>query len=128
MGFLSEKRFWLNVVISGGVVILSALLIFQGFSFYTRHNSSVDVPDLTGMSLDEAKKELKKRGLILEATDSLYDIPGNLKDKNIEYGDIVAQHPQPGEKVKKGRRFYLTIRSSVPSMVNMPNLVDLSLH
>lgn len=125
--FLKEKKFWLNLVIALGSVTLIVFLIFQGFGMYTRHGSSVEVPDVVGMPAEEANKTLLAAGFKVEIVDSLYDLPENLKDKGIDFGDVIMQNPKAHEKVKKGRRFYLMIRTSTPPMVEMPNLVDLSL-
>jgi len=125
--FLKEKKFWINLGIAVGVALLLAFGIFQGLGIYTRHGSSVEVPNVVGMQADEATKILTKSGFRVEIVDSLYDLPPDLKDKGIEFGDVIMQNPKGKEKVKKGRRFYLMIRTSTPPMVEMPNLVDLSL-
>lgn len=125
--FLKQKKFWINLLISLGSIILIGFLVFQGFGWYTRHGTSVEVPDVVGMQADEARKTLEKAGFKVEIVDSLYDLPENLKDKKIDFGDVIMQNPKANEKVKKGRRFYLMIRTSTPPMVEMPNLEDLSL-
>jgi beta-lactam-binding protein with PASTA domain len=48
-------------------------------------------------------------------------------DEDYPIGSIVLQDPPYGAKVKKGRKIYVTIISTQPQMVRMPNLVDLSL-
>jgi len=125
--FLKEKKFWINFLIAFGAALVLAFGIFQGLGIYTRHGSSVDVPNVVGMPADEATKILKNSGFRVEIVDSLYDLPPELKDKGIEFGDVIMQNPKANEKVKKGRRFYLMIRTSTPPLVEMPNLVDLSL-
>ncbi len=125
--FLKEKKFWINLLIATLVAVVLGVLIFQGLGIYTRHGSSIEVPDVVSMPADEATKTLEKFGFKVEIVDSLYDLPVNLKDKNIDFGDVIMQNPKANEKVKKGRRFYLMIRTSTPPMVEMPNLVDLSL-
>lgn len=125
--FLKEKKFWINFLIATVVALLLGFGIFQGLGIYTRHGSSVEVPDVVGMPSEEATKILLKAGFKVEIVDSLYDLPEELKDKKIDFGDVIMQNPKANEKVKKGRRFYLMIRTSTPPMVEMPNLVDLSL-
>ncbi len=125
--FLKQKKFWINLLISMGSIMLIGFLVFQGFGWYTRHGTSIDVPDVVGMPADEARKTLEKGGFKVEIVDSLYDLPLDLKDKGIDFGDVIMQNPKAKEKVKKGRRFYLMIRTSTPPMVEMPDLVDLSL-
>lgn len=125
--FLKEKKFWINLLIATLVAVVLGVLIFQGLGIYTRHGSSIEVPDVVSMPADEATKTLEKFGFKVEIVDSLYDLPVDLKDKNIDFGDVIMQNPKAHEKVKRGRRFYLMIRTSTPPMVEMPNLVDLSL-
>jgi beta-lactam-binding protein with PASTA domain len=125
--FLKEKKFWINFLIAVTSILLLGFLIFKGLSIYTRHGNSVEVPDVVGMPAEEATKTLQKYGFKVEIVDSLYDLPVNLKEKGIDFGDVIMQNPKAHEKVKKGRRFYLMIRTSTPPMVEMPNLVDLSL-
>jgi len=125
MKFLTSKYFWINA--AGGLVafFLVGFLIFKGFDVYTHRGQSIEVPDLTGMQLDEAKKLLRQKGFRVETVDSVYEVPPELK--NADLGAVVDQNPKAGESVKKNRRFYLVIKSSVPPMVEMPDLVDLSL-
>jgi beta-lactam-binding protein with PASTA domain len=125
--FLKQKKFWINFLIATVVALLLGFGIFKGLGIYTRHGSSVEVPDVVGMPADEATKTLQKAGFKVEIVDSLYDLPEELKDKNIDFGDVIMQNPKANEKVKKGRRFYLMIRTATPPLVEMPNLVDLSL-
>ncbi len=125
--FLKDKKFWKNFLIATVSILVISFLIFKGFDIYTRHGSSVEVPDVVGMNIEEATKELKSKGFKVEIVDSLYDLPEELKDKNIDFGDVIMQNPKAKEKVKKGRRFYLMVRTSTPPMVEMPDLVDLSL-
>src|SRR5688500_20378350 len=110
--FLKQKKFWINLLISLGSVILIGFLVFQGFGWYTRHGTSVDVPDVVGMQADEARKTLEKAGFKAEIVDSLYDLPENLKDKKIDYGDAIMQNPKTKAKVKKGSRCYVMIRTT----------------
>lgn len=125
MRFLSSKYFWYNVAGAIVVFFLVGFLVFKGFDVYTHRGQSIEVPDLTGMQLDEAKKLLRQKGFRVETIDSVYDVPPEMKQ--VELGAVVDQNPAAGEHVKKNRRFYLVIRSSVPPMVEMPNLIDLSL-
>ncbi|MCL2683175.1 MAG: PASTA domain-containing protein [Bacteroidales bacterium] len=40
---------------------------------------------------------------------------------------MLRHDPAPNATVKRGRKFYVTLVSSMPDMVVMPNLIDLSL-
>src|SRR6187402_3459606 len=99
--FIKQKKFWLNLVISLGSLGLIIFLMFKGLDYYTYHSQSINVPDLTGMSVEEAKKEIEKMGCILESVDSLYEIPDDVKKEGLGPGDVIKQNPKPKEKVKK---------------------------
>jgi beta-lactam-binding protein with PASTA domain len=61
------------------------------------HWGSVGViPDLTGMSLDEAKGVLENKGLGLEVTSEVYDLSKTP-------GTILSQIPGPNSRVREGR-------------------------
>jgi eukaryotic-like serine/threonine-protein kinase len=125
LAFSNKKFLWLNI---GGALIAALLLmfvIFKLFSIYTRHNKTQLVPELIGMPMQEAVKYLEQHGLEFVLNDSIYDVPVGREE--IKPGCVVDQNPIPNEEVKKGRKIYVSVRTAVPPMVEMPNLVDLSL-
>lgn len=123
--FIIKKDFWKNLFLAVAALIVAMVLIFKSFEFYTHHNEAIEVPDLTGLQVEDAKKLLEEKKLRLATIDSVYEVPK--EKKKISSGGVVDQNPKPGEKVKSGRRFYLVIRSVTPPMVEMPDLIDLSL-
>lgn len=58
----------------------------------------VEVPDIRGMTLDKAKVALSTLGLELD------DRPIQVRDKNVEEGQIVSQNPEARQRVEKGTR------------------------
>lgn len=122
---LKNKKFWTNAIIAFVAFIIVGFLIFKSFNFFTNHGNELEVPNLIGMPYEEAKKELENRGFKVETVDSLYELPEGVKEA--DFGDVIMQNPKPNIKVKKGRRFYLVIRTSTPPMVEMPDLINLSL-
>lgn len=125
--FLKEKKFWLNLAISLGCLGLIIFLLFKGLAMYTNHSQSIEVPDMIGMDVKEAQKRIEAIDGKLIQVDSLYEVPENI-EKDIKPGGVIMQNPKPHDKVKKGRRFYLIVRSFGVPMAEMPNLVDLSVH
>lgn len=87
---------------------------------YTKHGSSIEVPNLVGLSSQEISQMEDLEDFELLVVDSVYDYekPG---------GMIVTQDPQPKSKVKSGRTIYLSMVAFVPEQVKMPALNDLSL-
>lgn len=125
--FLKEKKFWINLFVAIGTLSLIIFLLFKGLAMYTNHSESIEVPDLVGMDVKEAQKKIEAIDGKLIQVDSLYEVPQNV-EMDIKPGCVIMQNPKPHDKVKKGRRFYLTVRSFGVPMIEMPNLVDLSVH
>lgn len=105
-------------------IILVVVLLFTGVSFVlnntTRHGESLTVPDITGLKMEDAEKLLAAKKLKFIVTDSLFfeDKPKN---------SVLDQNPSPQSKVKEGRIVYITLNSNKAPLVNMPNLIDVSL-
>lgn len=71
-------------------IILCIAIITGGITFYL--NRKVTVPDITGMTQDEAKKELEGNGLNLEVKE--------VYNADIETGKVISQDIKQGQKVK----------------------------
>lgn len=82
--------------------------------WYVEHGSTVDVPEVVGLTLEDATRMLDSLGL--EGRE------GDVRpDREHPAGIVVIQNPVAGHAVKKGRRVYLTISGgeetvSVPSV------------
>lgn len=63
----------------------------------------VEVPDLRGLTLDEAKAILTKMGMDTDAA------PRTVRDRHIEAGKIVAQVPEARSKVERGTKVRLQV-------------------
>lgn len=77
--------------------------------WYTDHGKFVSVPQLKGMTLQEAITALEDRDLEYMIVDSIYDrkaIPGSVLDQN----------PSAESQVKEGRQVFLTIYRLSPPM------------
>lgn len=124
MEFNAKKIFINPITISIVAAILLLVIIYKAtFSWldsYTNHNQEIVVPDLAGMSTDEANQLLSKQALKLEVVDSIY-----VKGKTL--GAIVEQTPVAGAKIKAGRTIYLIVNSSSVRKVTMPDIREYSL-
>ena len=87
---------------------------------WTRHNDYKEVPDFSGMTMQEAEHAALDGELILEINDSLYvsGYPG---------GVILDQMPKPWTQVKSGRRIFVTVNAYGQKMVRIPYVTGLSL-
>ena len=93
------------VLLYGGIIGLSWFWL----RWYTDHGEYVSVPDLRGVSLDEAVTSLEDRQLKYLVIDSIYD-------KKAEPGTVMEQSPAPESQVKQGRQVFLTIYRISPPM------------
>ena len=105
------------LIIATGVIFLFVILLL--LNLYTNHNKSVDVPQVKGLQLKEAKVLLKSQGLKLVVVDSIYD-------KSAVPGAIIEQVPSAQSRTKSGREVFLTIYSTNPPELAIPNLIDYS--
>jgi beta-lactam-binding protein with PASTA domain len=105
-------------------IVIIVVILFTGVSMVlnniTRHGESLTVPDITGLKVEDAEKILLSKNLKMMITDSLF-FEDKLKNS------VLDQNPSPQSKVKEGRIVYISINSSKAPMVNMPNLIDVSL-
>lgn len=123
-GLLKEKS-WKTLLVHVGLMLgVVAALIFIFFFVYlpstTKHGETITVPNLEGMSLMEMDEFLHKRNLNYEVSDSNYT-------STYPPLTILKHFPQAGSNVKENRKIYLTVNSTQPKSVNMPNLIDGSL-
>ncbi len=108
---LRFKRLYVAIGTVAGFFILLNYIILP---LYVRHGSTLTVPDVVGLPLEDARRTLKDRGL--QAVEA-----GSRADPTIPPGNVVAQNPPPSAVVKGGRHIYLTIsggepRASVPEL------------
>lgn len=110
---------WLRWVMPVLVALVMLMVGYWWMNIYTRHNEKVAIPDLKGMTIEEASAALAKRGLTAEVIDSVYS-------DEAPKGTVVDQEPDAEWEVKPDRRVYLTMNASQPKMLNMPALINLS--
>ncbi len=109
-----------HIFVAVAAALVSVFVLFHLLGLITRHNKSIEVPDFTDMSIEQARKLAHKSDVRLKISDSVY-IP------QVQAGQVLKQIPAGGSKVKKNRRILITINSLVPAMVKVPNVVGYSL-
>jgi beta-lactam-binding protein with PASTA domain len=119
ISFIKSKTFRLHVLLAIAAGIALLWFSLKALETYTRHNKTIEVPNLDGLSVDEAKDALEKLHLRTIINDSIFDTTR-------EKGSVASQNPLPGKEVKKNRAIYLTTVAILPEMVAMPDLTDLS--
>ena len=115
--FKSNKFFWLNILGMCLFVVIALVAALKWLDFYTQHGEGIEVPDLKGLSLNEAEARLKADGLEMSVIDSTY-IAG------YPYGCIIEQNPAIGVKVKQKHRIYVTINTNSVPLRAIPDIID----
>jgi beta-lactam-binding protein with PASTA domain len=100
------------------VALIVGAIIF--LNVVTQHNKELIVPDLSNLSVEDARVEAEKNKMVIDVTDSVFV-------KRMKRGAVYRQNPAPGSKVKQGRRIALTINAVNAKKVTMPNLVGFSM-
>tara|TARA_B100001250_G_scaffold335219_1_gene301390 strand:- start:7236 stop:7826 length:591 start_codon:yes stop_codon:yes gene_type:complete len=102
------------------MVFIIFYLVFVSVKFYTKHDRYIEVPSLSGLSIDDANKILKKKKLKSEVLDSskyFSERPVN---------SILSQIPDGGEFVKKNRKIYLNVNPSDYQKVSIPDIIQIT--
>lgn len=113
----TNKYFWFNIIAMVVVMVLMVFGVLKWLDVYTRHGHAVVVPNVEGMTVDEAAKMFRDHRLECVVSDSTYV-------KNKPAGIVLDVNPVAGQKVKEGRIIYLTINTlSIPLRV-VPDVAD----
>lgn len=118
--FLKTKLFFRHLLLMALVSVALFWLTIQLLKLYTRHGQFILLPDFTGKPLNELVQYADEKDLKVIVIDSLYD-------ETRQPGTILVMDPAGNTGVKTGRKIYVTIVSSTPDFVPMPNLTELSL-
>lgn len=118
--FFLDKYLYLHL----GVIFILALIIYlilSGYlSVYTKHGEKMPVPDLRGLTFENAQSLASDNSMEIVIYDTTY-VSGFGK------GEIVDHFPKPGFNVKDGRKIFVTLNSDTPPKIAMPDVVDESL-
>jgi beta-lactam-binding protein with PASTA domain len=115
-----RKKIWKHIFFMCLISLFIVLILSFLLSILTRHGETYEAPEMTGYSIDDLKLLQKKYDFDFVVTDSMYV-------KGEKPGTILKQNPLPGEKIKKGRKFYLQMVSLTPENVVVPEIIGNSL-
>lgn len=105
--FLFSKAF---VKTLGGVLLAWGLILtgtWVYLHFYSHHGERVEMPDLKGMTFEEAARNCEALGMEVVHLDSIYADNGRPFH-------VLEQVPPPGSGIKAGRNIYLTTYRATP--------------
>jgi eukaryotic-like serine/threonine-protein kinase len=118
---LTNKFLYISIASICTAGILTILLIDNWIMpAYTNYNEGVTVPDLTKLSLDEARSLLELYGL-------RYEILDRRAHSAYPADYIIDQSPSARQIVKPNRKIYLTVNTDARPTVVVPDVVDMSL-
>lgn len=113
--FLKQLLFMLLFLFA----LVSALLFWLDSN--TRHGEQIEVPDLSGMTLEEALRTVEEHQLAHAILDTTSYNP------NFAYQTVIEQIPASGSLVKQARKIYLSINRSGYKMTQVPFVVGKTL-
>ena len=106
------------------LLLIVIIALFAGLIFwledYTRHGEQKLVPDVIGMTEENAATLIFGRELNYDIVDSVFRT-GAMP------GAVVDQDPKAGSFVKKERKIYLIVNAKSAQMTPLPEVIDLSL-
>lgn len=83
------------IIVAAAVLLLIAGFVGAGFATGILGSPSVEVPDVRGLSLEDAKTLLEEEGFKMEEGDLVYS-------SEYEIGEVVSSDPAPGSMAKEG--------------------------
>lgn len=111
---------WKKVIIYGIVLGIVVLLLFNGYQFLRSSLvvPEIEVPELVGMSLDDAERELTTLGL-------KFSIVEEFHSDTVPEGHVISQEPPAQRSVKQDRVIELVLSKGAVE-IEVPDLVGKS--
>lgn len=106
------------------IAVIFLIILLMLFAFFyvwlpntTNHGETITVPKVTGLKMQELEGFLEDKDLRYLVNDSSYN-------PELQPFVVLTQEPQPGAKVKKDRKIYVSVNMKNPPEIKMPKLVD----
>ena len=111
---INKRKLSIAIAIAAAVVLIGLGIAVATGAF---SNKMVEVPELRGMTYDQAKDRLEEAGLVIKESDMIF---------SSEYasGEVAAQDPEKGTEVKEGSAVTVSLskgaeEGTVPTLTNM---------
>lgn len=108
-----------NLLIALVLVVIFLVVLHHWLGTYTEHGVEVEVPQVTGLTIEEATILLQPYDLTLMVVDSTYS-------SKVPMGMIVEQIPAGESMAKHHRTVYVVVNARQRKQVVMPSLLDIS--
>ncbi|MDO4770392.1 PASTA domain-containing protein [Porphyromonas sp.] len=114
------KLLLINLVLM--FILVAAVLwgVFYWLNIYTRHADVVEIPEITGMTIEEASEALAQRDLLLAVTDSVFNTRKSP-------GIILETTPTVGSKIKRERTVFVIVNATGTLKRQIPAVQEVSL-
>lgn len=119
-GWLNPQKPLFHILMAILVTVVLFVLTILFLKLFTRHGHEIEMPSYAGRSAEELTQNGRSEGFVFVVSDELYH-------NDATPGTVLKQNPLPGEKVKHGRKVYLTVAAAEPPTIKMLELRDLSL-
>jgi beta-lactam-binding protein with PASTA domain len=119
--FLKSKTFAVNAVLALLFFIVLGMSAQSILKWVTGFGEVQTVPDLSGMSLEDAQSalaELELEGVLLDSA---------MYRRELRPREVYQQYPVAGAVVKAGRQVILKVNRSQPELITMPNVIERTL-
>ena len=114
---LFSKQIVQHLCMMLGVAIVLTIIATQWLRHYTRHNEFVVVPNVVGMSLDQAQRAIESQDLVFLIQDSKRYNPKFTKRA------VLEQTPSANSEVKINRKIYLMVNLSGYKKIKITKIV-----
>lgn len=105
--------------IIAAVVAVIALIAAGVFAFGLGSGDKIDVPDVTGMTAEEAQIAIEQSGFKVGEVKNVYD-------DSAQPGTVVAQNPKGGSQAEKGSKINIDV-SQGSEEIEVPDVSDMTL-
>ncbi len=109
------KHLFLMLVVSAAILIG----VYFFLKHYSRHGQEFAVPEIVGQNISDLSSFPQSSQLEYIVIDSVF-VP------NSEGGVVLTQDPIAHEKVKAGRKVYITISAYSPEKIPVPDVLDMT--
>lgn len=109
----------INILIAALVAVVLFVFVLIWLHRYTLHGKEVTIPQITGMSQEEAEIVLRGSNLYLVVVDSTYSDKAPL-------GTVVEQTPPALSHAKPDRPVYVVMNARTKQLIPLPELHDVS--
>lgn len=108
-----------NIVIAVVIAVVLFVIVVLWLNRYTLHGKEITIPQVTGMTQEEAEIVLRGSELYLVVVDSTYSDKAPL-------GTVVEQTPPALSHAKPDRPVYVVMNARTKQLIPLPELHDVS--